>query len=80
MKTTIFNWAINNRYKLKFLYDLNEIVLEPYLISKNRSGKKVIYGRISNTKEIKVFEYDRIYNLKVLNMNKFSPIIPILYN
>jgi len=80
MKTTIFNWAINNRYKLKFLYDLNEIVLEPYLISKNRVGKKVIYGRISNTKEIKVFEYDKIYNLKVLNLNKFSPIIPILYN
>jgi hypothetical protein len=80
MKTTIFNWAINNRYKLKFLYDLNEIVLEPYLLSKNRLGKKVIYGRISNTKEIKVFEYDKIYNLKVLNLNKFSPIIPILYN
>ncbi len=80
MKTTIFNWAINNRYKLKFLYDLNEIVLEPYIISTNRYGKKVIYGRISNTKEIKVFEYDKIYNLKVLNMSKFSPIIPILYN
>jgi len=80
MKTTIFNWAINNRYKLKFLYDLNEIVLEPYLISTNRSGKKVVYGRISNTKEIKVFEYDKIYNLKVLNRNRFSPIIPILYN
>ncbi len=80
MKTTIFNWAINNRYKLKFLYDLNEIVLEPYLISTNRFGKKVIYGKITNTKDIKVFEYDKIYNLKVLNLNKFSPIIPILYN
>jgi hypothetical protein len=80
MKTTIFNWAINNRYKLKFLYDLHEIVLEPYLISTNKTGKKVVYGRIGNTKEIKVFEYDKIYNLKVLNMNKFSPIIPILYN
>lgn len=80
MKTTIFNWAINNRYKLKFLYDLHEIVLEPYLISTNRYGKKVVYGKITNTKDIKVFEYDKIYNLKVLNMNKFSPIIPILYN
>jgi len=80
MKTTIFTWAINNRYKLKFLYNLNEVVLEPYLTSTNKQGKKVIYGRNSNTKEIRVFEYDKIYNLKVLNFNKFSPLIPILYN
>lgn len=78
MKSDIFTNAIANRYKLRFLYELDEIVLEPYFISKNKHGKKVIYGRINNSHKIGVFEYKKIFNVKVLNMHKFSPIIPII--
>ncbi|MBU2491250.1 MAG: hypothetical protein KJ571_01395 [Bacteroidetes bacterium] len=77
MKTDIFNTAISSRNRLRFLYGLNEIELEPYYIAKNKTGKKVIFGRVNNSNEVKMFEYERIFNIKVLN-NKFSPIIPIL--
>lgn len=77
MKTDIFNSAITRRNKLRFLYGLNEVELEPYYITRNKTGKKVIYGRVNNSSEVKMFEYDRIFNIKVLN-NRFSPIIPIL--
>ena len=77
MKTDIFNSAITRRNKLRFLYGLSEIELEPYYLSKNKTGKKVIYGRVNNSNEVKMFEYDRIFNIKVLR-NRFSPIIPIL--
>jgi len=77
MKTDIFNSAITRRNKLRFLYGLNEIELEPYYITRNKTGKKVIYGRVNNSSEVKMFEYDRIFNIKVLT-NRFSPIIPIL--
>ena len=77
MKTDIFSSAINRRNKLKFLYGLSEIELEPYYLTKNKTGKKVIYGRVNNSNEVKMFEYDRIFNIKVLN-NRFYPIIPIL--
>lgn len=78
MKSDIFSSAINNRNRVKFLYGLNEIVLEPYYITLNTFGKKVIFGRVNNTSEVKMFEYDRIFNIKILNFNRFSPIIPIM--
>ncbi len=80
MKTEIFSMAINNRNKVKFLYNMTEIMLDPYFISRERSGKKVIYGRTFNSSEIKKFEYDKISNIKVLQQVKFSPIIPIVVN
>ncbi|HUX60117.1 MAG TPA: hypothetical protein VMV32_02305 [Ignavibacteriaceae bacterium] len=80
MKTEIFSTAISNRYKVKFLYNMKEIMLDPYFISRERSGKKVIYGRTFNSSEIKKFEYDKISNIKVLQHVKFSPIIPIVVN
>ncbi|MEN8191849.1 MAG: hypothetical protein ABFS12_03465 [Bacteroidota bacterium] len=78
MKTEIFAKAILNRNRVKMLYNLRETLLEPYFISKNRSGKKVVYGRVNNSPEIKMIEYDKVLNLKVLNYSHFSPIIPIL--
>jgi len=78
MKSQIFNRAISSRRKLKFLYGLNEVTLEPYYLSIDRNGKKVIFGRVGNTNEVKKFEYNMITNIKVLNSKKFSPIIPIL--
>ncbi len=78
MKTNLFASAITNRNKLRFLYNLDEIVLEPYYITTNKLGDKVVYGRISSSNEVKMFRYNKIYNIKVLNSTKFSPIIPIL--
>jgi len=77
MKTEIFSSAIYNRNKIRFLYGLTEILLEPYYIMTERSGKKVIYGRPNNSNEVKKFEFNRIANIKVLNASRFSPIIRI---
>ena len=78
MKSEIFANAILSRKRVRFIYHLDEIILEPYFISKSRNGKKVIYGRPNNSSEVKKFEYDKIYNIKVIYFKKFSPIIPIL--
>jgi hypothetical protein len=80
MKTEIFNSAILSRRRLKFLYKLNSIELEPYFLSVNKFGEKVIYGRVNNSSNIKMFEFNKIFNIKVLGNAKFSPIIPILPN
>ena len=78
MKTEIFNSAINHRNRLKFLYKLDSIELEPYYLSINKDGHKVIYGKVKSSNEIKMFEFNKIFNIKVLQNSKFSPIIPIL--
>jgi len=77
MKTDIFIQAIRNRRNLRFLYGLQEINLEPYYIARNRLGKKVIYGRIRRTNEVRKFEYDRIANIRIVESLRFSPRIPI---
>jgi hypothetical protein len=77
MKTDIFILAIRNRKNLQFLYGLQEINLEPYYITKNSSGKKVIYGRLRSTNEIRKFEYNKIANIRILESIRFSPLIPI---
>jgi len=77
MKTDIFIQAIRNRNNLQFLYNLQEVNLEPYYISKNSFGKKVIYGRLRSTNEIRKFEYNRIANIRILQSFRFSPLIPI---
>jgi hypothetical protein len=40
MKSQIFTSAIYNRNKIKFLYGLKEVTLEPYYITIEKSGKK----------------------------------------
>jgi hypothetical protein len=77
MKSEIFIQAITKRNNLRFLYELEEINLEPYYITKSRSGKKVIYGRLRNTNVIRKFEYDKIANIRVVGSKRFSPRIPI---
>ena len=77
MKTDIFIQAIRNRNNLQFLYCLEQINLEPYYIAKNRSGKKVIYGRLKSTNEIRKFEYEKIANIRIVESFRFSPRIPI---
>ena len=78
MKTEIFAEAILNRFRLTFIYEHQNVTMDPYLIAYNRSGKKVIFGRINRTNEIRQFEYDKIFNIKTVNSAQFSPIIPIL--
>jgi hypothetical protein len=78
MKSEIFSSAIHNRNKIKFLYGLNEVLLDPYYISREMGGRKVIYGRMYNSSEIRKFEFKKITNIKVLENKKFSPIIPII--
>ena len=78
MKSEIFSQAIHNRNTIKFLYLLSEVTIDPYFISQDKSGKKIIYGKTYNSSEIKKFDFDKIVNIKVLRKNKFSPIIPII--
>lgn len=78
MKSLLFSNAISNRNRIRFIYGLREVILEPYYISRNKNGKKVVYGRVNNSNEVCMFEYDRIYNIKVLESNRFYPLIPIL--
>jgi hypothetical protein len=78
MKTDIFLSAIQKRNNIRFLYDLREILIDPYYITTERNGKKVIYGRVRKTNEIRKFEYEKILNIKVLDNFRFSPVIPII--
>ena len=82
MKSIFFTTAIINRNRVKFLYGLNEVVLEPYYICRNKTGKKVLYGKVNGSNQIRTFEYEKMSNIKILGFEKFSPIIPIvpLYN
>lgn len=77
MKSRIFTSAIYNRHRVKFLYGLKEIVLDPYFIGQDKSGKKVLYGKADFSNEIKRYEFGKIANIKVLNNVRFSPIIPL---
>jgi len=77
MKTDIFIQAIRNRKNLQFLYGLQEVNLEPYYIARNIFGKKVIYGRLRSTNEIRKFEYNKIANIRILESFRFSPLIPL---
>ena len=78
MKSEIFNIAISRRQKIKFIYNLQPVEIEPYLLMVNKYGNKVVYGRVNISNEIKVFEFKKIFNIKVLPYQRFSPIIPIL--
>jgi hypothetical protein len=78
MKTDIFLSAIQKRNNIRFLSNLREILIDPYYITRERNGKKVIYGRVRRTNEIKKFEYEKISNIRVLENLRFSPVIPII--
>lgn len=77
MKSHIFSWAISNRYKVRFLYGIEEVVLDPYYFCIDKSGRKVIYGKTDYSNSIKRYEFGRIVNIKILNNVRFSPIIPL---
>jgi len=78
MKSEIFYNAIKQRRRVRFYYGLTEIVLDPYFIGIDKSGKKFIYGKTLGSMEVEKFCYERIANIKVMNNIRFSPIIPII--
>ena len=78
MKTEIFSKAILNRNRIQILYDFEENVFEPYYLSLDGNGEKVVFGRLNHSQEVKMIEYKKIMNIKVLDYSHFSPIIPIL--
>ncbi len=78
MKTDIFSSAISSRNSIRFLYSLDEVTIDPYYISREKNGKKVIYGKVRNSSEVKKFEFDKIVNIKILGRDRFSPVIPII--
>ncbi|MCA0389722.1 MAG: hypothetical protein LCH52_14640 [Bacteroidetes bacterium] len=73
MKTDILNKAIKNRNKIRFYYSMQQLVIDPYIISCDKEGKKTIYGKISDTDTIQKFEFRKIYNIKVLEQERFAP-------
>ncbi len=77
MKTEIFYTAIYHRNRIKFLYNFQEITIDPYFISSDKNGRKVIYGKFATSNEIKMFEFYRISNIKILQ-EKFFPVIPVM--
>ena len=77
MKSEIFNKAIYFRNMIRFVYLLNEMVVEPYSISVTKNGKKYLYARVPAANQVKRFEFSGIANIKVLKDKKFSPIIHI---
>lgn len=78
MKSEIFNSAIKQRRRVRFYYGLTEVVLDPYFVGMDKSGKKFIYGKMPGSMEVEKFSYERITNIKVMNNIRFSPIIPII--
>jgi hypothetical protein len=78
MKSFLFTSAILNRNRVKFLYNFEEVILEPYYISRNKIGKKVLYGKLTSSNQVRMFEYDKMCNIKVIYFDKFSPVIPII--
>ncbi len=78
MKTEIFKSAIKNRNRVRFLYGFNETLIEPYYLTIEKNGSKVIYGRVFSSSEIKKFSYNKIANIRVMDHKRFSPVIPII--
>lgn len=78
MKSEIFKKAISKNQNIRILYKFYQVEFEPFFLSMNKFGKKVILGRDNISNEIKEFEFNRIYNIKVLPKTKLLSIFPIL--
>lgn len=77
-KIDLIKLAIVGRNKLEFEYLGKFMSLEPYLLSKNRFGNWVVFGRPNNFNVIKSYEIDSLENLTIIKNYKFAPLIPIL--
>lgn len=73
MKTEIFSKAIKNRNRIKFYYSMEQLTIDPYIISFDKEGKKIIYGKLNESDTVLKFEFKKIYNIKVLENENFAP-------
>lgn len=78
MKSEIFLRAIRNRNELRFYYGTDEFFVQPYYLSTDRLGNKLLYGKVRGSNEIKKFDFRFISNIRVFFTKRFSPIIPII--
>lgn len=70
--------AIRDRIKVRFYYNLNEEVMEPYFIFEEIDGSKALYGRSNAGKNrIVKFTFKKIANIRLLTNEHFIPIIPV---
>lgn len=68
MKSLFFITAIQNKNKLRFLYDMEEIILEPIFISRRKDGKKVLFGKDIISNNFRTFDYSKICNIKIISL------------
>ncbi len=82
IKSEIFEQAITNRMKVRFYYNLNEEVLDPYFIFIEEDGTKALYGRSNLGRKMKKFDFEKIANIRILPSESFIPNIPLspIYN
>jgi hypothetical protein len=73
LKTEILTKAIINRNRIKFYYSTQQLVIDPYIISTDVKGKKIIYGKLNESDTVLKFEFNKIYNIKVLENENFAP-------
>ncbi|MBE2280569.1 MAG: hypothetical protein IAE91_09270 [Ignavibacteriaceae bacterium] len=78
MKTEKFLSAIHHRFRVKFYYSAQEFVVDPYLISFDKNGNKILYAKEKNSDVVKKFDYKGMCNLKVLTDERFVPAIPVI--
>ncbi len=72
MKSEILSKAIRNRNKIRFYYSMRQLVIDPYLISIDKEGRKTVYGKIDDSDIVQRFEYKKIYNIKVHANENFA--------
>jgi hypothetical protein len=78
MKTQIFEAAIRNRNRISFIYNFIQVFIEPYYMTFEKDGSKVLYGKILQNNEIKKFDLNKIANIKVVEGRKFAPIVQLI--
>lgn len=78
MKTKLFESAIRNRNRVSFIYGMDEVLMEPYYLTSEKNGSKVVYGKVFYSKEIKKFNFSKIANIKILEEDRFAPIIQVI--
>lgn len=75
-KSEILSMAVREQVKVKFLYGLNEVVLDPYFILFEEDGTKAIYGKSSNEGDLRRYSCKKMANIRLLKMH-FNPVIPV---
>lgn len=76
VKSEILSMAIKEQVKVRFLYGLNEIILDPYFILFEEDGTKAIYGMSAGGGDLRRYSCKKMANIKLLTMH-FQPIVPV---